>query len=93
LIVLISGRQIWAGRLLLAWSRDDLAREAGLSLRTIQVLEPKADTSSSRGKTIDAIENAFRRHGVRLMYGGAVMERAMNRREYSLATLLEIGAV
>jgi hypothetical protein len=27
------------------------------------------------------------------MYGGAVMERAMNRREYSVATLLEIGAV
>jgi hypothetical protein len=84
----ISGFQIRAGRALLQWTRRRLAKESGLYHTTIEQIEGRADTSVCRVGSLDAIEDAFRRYGVRLVEGGAIRDqRPVEATSSSVATL------
>jgi predicted transcriptional regulator len=59
---MITPAQSRAARGLLAWSQQDLAKEAGVGTVTVHQLE--AGTSQPRRATLDVIKRAFERAGV-----------------------------
>jgi transcriptional regulator with XRE-family HTH domain len=59
---MINPAQCRAARGLLAWSQQDLAREAGIGVVTVHQFE--AGTSAPRRATIDVIKRAFEEAGV-----------------------------
>jgi hypothetical protein len=67
-----------------------LAKEAGLSQGTIEQIEARHDTSVCRAGTLDAINAAFGRHGVKLAFGGAIRDqRPLETREYVSSSRVE----
>ena len=64
-MTLASKAQLRAARALLDWSRDDLARESGLSAVNIKRLESAdADWSQAKVGTMETLVETFRAHGV-----------------------------
>ena len=59
---MINSAQCRAARGLLAWSQQDLAREAGIGVVTVHQLE--AGTSAPRNATVEVIKRAFEAAGV-----------------------------
>jgi len=59
---MINSAQCRAARGLLAWSQQDLAREAGVGVITVHQLE--AGSSTPRRSTLEVIKRAFERAGV-----------------------------
>lgn len=59
---MINSAQCRAARGLLAWSQQDLAREAGIGVVTVHQLE--AGTSAPRHATLEVIKRAFDAAGV-----------------------------
>ena len=60
----VSIRQIKAARALLAWSQEDLGREAGISIPTIKRLEAADGLLGGSPTTRAKLLSAFRRGGV-----------------------------
>ncbi|MDF1720514.1 MAG: hypothetical protein P1U65_07565 [Minwuia sp.] len=56
--------QIRAARAFLRWSARDLAREADLSVPTIQRIEAQTGQIQAMMSTMGAIISAFRRYGI-----------------------------
>jgi transcriptional regulator with XRE-family HTH domain len=57
--LMITGRQIRAGRGLLGWSTDDLAERAGVSYSTVQRAEKIDGVSTMRASNLLAIQRAM----------------------------------
>src|SRR6476646_439938 len=60
----VSIRQIKAARALLAWSQEDLAAAAGVSIPTVKRLEAADGVLGGRADTILKLQNALVRAGV-----------------------------
>jgi predicted transcriptional regulator len=60
----VSIRQVKAARSLLAWSQEDLAAAAEVSLPTIKRLEAVDGALGGRNETADKIRNALQSAGV-----------------------------
>lgn len=60
---MISGAQIRAARGLLDWTRDDLAKRCGVTGPAIKNIESNPDVKPHQ-KTLEAIADVFRSHGV-----------------------------
>lgn len=60
----VSVRQVKAARMLLAWSQDDLAREAGIGLGTLKRLEADDGDLGGRPATAAAIVSALESAGI-----------------------------
>jgi predicted transcriptional regulator len=71
-ILKVSIRQIKAARALLAWSQEELAAAAGVSLPTIKRLEAKDGPLGGRDATGTRIQAALQTAGVQFIgeYGG-----------------------
>jgi DNA-binding XRE family transcriptional regulator len=63
-ILKVSVRQIKAARELLAWSQDQLAEKAGVSVPTIKRLEAKDGLLGGRAETVTKIRKALENSGV-----------------------------
>ena len=63
-ILKVSIRQVKAARALLAWSQEDLARAASLSVPTIKRLEAQDGPLGGRSETESKICSALSRAGV-----------------------------
>lgn len=61
---MITGIQIRAARTLLRWTIRDLAREAGLSVPTVQRAEVAEGVPVVQAQTLAAIQDAIERAGV-----------------------------
>jgi hypothetical protein len=72
--VMFDGSQVIAGRGLLRWSRERLAVETGLAVRTLQRIESTDGIPPVRAKTLVAIEKPLARHGVKLTPGGVTRD-------------------
>jgi len=72
--------QIRAARAFLRWSARDLAREAELSVPTIQRIEAQTGPVQAMMSTMGAIISAFRQHGITFLKddGGGVGVRYLN---------------
>ena len=60
----VSIRQIKAARALLAWSQEDLAAAAGVSIPTVKRLEAADGLLGGRADTVQKLQNALVRAGV-----------------------------
>jgi predicted transcriptional regulator len=69
---MITPAQCRAARGLLAWSQQDLAKEAGVGIVTVHQLE--AGTSEPRRATLEVIRRAFERAGVEFIEGNGAGE-------------------
>jgi transcriptional regulator with XRE-family HTH domain len=56
--------QLRAGRALLAWRQEDLAREAGVGLATLQRIERSEGPVTGNARTVWKLQNALERAGV-----------------------------
>ncbi len=65
---MISAQQIKAARALLDWKQSDLAREADISLPSINNIERQI--GSPRGDTLRSIQTAFEKMGIEFLTGG-----------------------
>jgi DNA-binding XRE family transcriptional regulator len=63
-ILKVSIRQVKAARELLAWSQDQLAQKAGVSVPTIKRLEASDGPLGGRAETINKIRTALENGGV-----------------------------
>lgn len=63
----LTGRQIKAARMLLHWDHEQLAEAAGISVSTVFRAENYAAVPRVHAVTLDAIEAALERAGVRLI--------------------------
>jgi predicted transcriptional regulator len=63
-ILKVSIRQIKAARALLAWSQEDLAASAGVSMPTIKRLEARDGPLGGRKETVSKIRSALEAAGV-----------------------------
>ena len=61
---MLTPEQIRAARAALGWSASDLAKESGLSLRTIQALENSEDLQSARKSSLLALRFALEAAGI-----------------------------
>jgi predicted transcriptional regulator len=80
-ILKVSIRQIKAARALLAWSQEDLAYKADVSIPTIKRLESADGVIGGRAETSDKIRSALERAGVEFIAenGGGPGVRLRNR--------------
>jgi DNA-binding XRE family transcriptional regulator len=65
---LITVAQIRAARALLAWSQEDLAREAGVVRRTLTGLETQ--TAETKVETMEKVVAALEAHGIEFVRQG-----------------------
>jgi predicted transcriptional regulator len=73
---MISAKQIRAGRALLGWTAQELAKNAGTSIDVIQRLETeKVSVTQARMGTIQKIVGALTNAGVDLLNGDGVRMR------------------
>ena len=63
-ILKVSIRQVKAARELLAWSQDQLAEKAGVSVPTIKRLEATDGLLGGRAETVNKIRTALESSGV-----------------------------
>jgi predicted transcriptional regulator len=63
-ILKVSIRQVKAARALLAWSQEQLASAAGVSIPTIKRLEAQDGPLGGRSKTAQQIEAALKEAGI-----------------------------
>ncbi|MFM8608203.1 MAG: helix-turn-helix domain-containing protein, partial [Hyphomicrobiales bacterium] len=63
-VMLLTGLQIRAARVLLKWTIKDLAAASGVSAPTIQRLEQDEGVAAGRMQTIAEIINAFSKSGI-----------------------------
>jgi transcriptional regulator with XRE-family HTH domain len=63
-ILKVSIRQIKAARALLAWSQEQLAAAAGVSVPTVKRLEAQDGLLGGRADTGEKIETALRKAGI-----------------------------
>lgn len=77
----ISPRQIRAGRALIDWTREDLAKASGLTVRTLTRVENSQTTS--RRTTLEALRAALEDGGIEFIpeNGGGVGVRLKRRSE------------
>ena len=68
---MITARQMKAGRALLGWDQGRLAREAGLSLPTIQRMEASEGNVRGNVDSLVKVVEALERGGVELIAEGA----------------------
>ena len=61
---MISTAQIKAARALLGWTAKDLAQQSGVSLATIQRLEPQVGVPVSHHRTLVDIKRALEAAGI-----------------------------
>ena len=74
---MIHRQQIAAARALLSWKREELARQSGVSLRTLARFESgEGDITASK---LDRIEEALTLEGIEFLDGGVRLERLMRR--------------
>src|SRR6266568_4809847 len=59
--------QLRAGRALVAYRQEDLAREAGVGLATLQRIERSEGPVTGNARTIWKLQNALERAGVRFI--------------------------
>jgi transcriptional regulator with XRE-family HTH domain len=78
----VSIRQIKAARSLLAWSQEQLAGAAGLSIPTIKRLEAKDGLVGGRAETAQKITSALQQAGIEFITenGGGVGVRLRKHR-------------
>jgi transcriptional regulator with XRE-family HTH domain len=73
---MITAKQIRAGRALLGWTAQELAKSAGTSIDVVQRLETeKVAIAKARVGTIQKIEGALTNAGVELLDGDGVRMR------------------
>jgi transcriptional regulator with XRE-family HTH domain len=79
-ILKVSIRQIKAARALLAWSQEDLANMAGISVPTIKRLEADDGLLGGRNQTATRIKGALQAAGVEFIdeNGGGAGVRLQN---------------
>jgi transcriptional regulator with XRE-family HTH domain len=78
---MISGRQIRAGRGLLEWTAEDLARAAGVTRVTVSNIE--ADIVSPQERTLKSLLEVFDKHGVEFLADEGVRIRRNEIRVFS----------
>src|ERR1700681_4881857 len=80
-ILKVSIRQIKGARALLAWSQEDLARKANISVPTIKRLEASDGPLGGRNLTSEKIQKALRTAGMEFIdeNGGGPGVRLRNR--------------
>ena len=66
---MIVGLQIRAARAMLRWTAAELGRKAGVSLPTVQRIERVDGVPTSRGDTLNNIEEALRAAGIEFVGG------------------------
>jgi transcriptional regulator with XRE-family HTH domain len=66
---MLYGAQLRAGRALLGWRQEDLAKKADVGLATLQRIEQGAGPVSGNAKTIWKLQTALEKAGVRLVGG------------------------
>jgi hypothetical protein len=69
-MTMLTSEQVRAGRALIRWEQQDLARDSGLALQTVKRLETIPGPLAAREATITAIQGAFERAGVEFVRGG-----------------------
>jgi transcriptional regulator with XRE-family HTH domain len=69
---MITSEQCRAGRAVLNWSQSDLAKESGVSLRSIQEFE--ANQRNPNPTTLQGLLAALERNGIELSQNGASLE-------------------
>lgn len=62
--IMIDSDQIRAARGLLRWSAQELAKQAGLSLPTVQRMEAAQGTPTAYAHNLEAVQRAFEQAGV-----------------------------
>jgi len=74
---MIKRQQIAAARALLSWKREELARQADVSLRTLARFESgEGDITTSK---LDRIEEALTLEGIEFIDGGVSLQRLKRR--------------
>ena len=91
-ILRVSIRQIKAARALLAWSQDDLARSAEVSIPTIKRLEASDGPLGGWDQTADKIVTAINSAGVEFIDGngggpGVRLRKSANQKRLGLRSL------
>ena len=70
---MIRRQQIAAARALLSWSREDLAKSSGVSLRTVARFESgEGDITTAK---LGQLEEALLREGIEFLDGGVRLDR------------------
>lgn len=83
---MISTTQIRAARALLGWTAQDLAKEAYITLRTIQRLEASSNIGPQRQQTLERVRAALEAQGIEFIGDpdtapGVILHRAALRRD------------
>jgi ribosome-binding protein aMBF1 (putative translation factor) len=60
----IKPHQIRAGRAMIGWSQDRLAKESGLSVLTVKRMEAPDGTGKRLAENVDAVQRALESGGV-----------------------------
>jgi transcriptional regulator with XRE-family HTH domain len=64
---MLYGAQLRAGRALLGWRQEDLAKQADVGLATLQRIEQGDGPASGNAKTIWKLQAALERAGIRFI--------------------------
>jgi len=67
---MITAAQIRAARALLRWSSQELSKQSGLSLPTIQRMESAEGVPSSYKKNVEAVRHTLANAGIIFIDGG-----------------------
>ena len=67
---MITAAQMRAARALLRWSAEELAKQSGLSLPTIQRMESANGVPSSYAKNLEAVRRTLAQAGIMFIEGG-----------------------
>jgi transcriptional regulator with XRE-family HTH domain len=70
MITMVTSEQLKAARALLKWRQVDLAEASGLALITIKRLESISGPLYARQGTIDALQHALERAGIKISNRG-----------------------
>jgi len=64
---LITSAQIRAARVMLEWTRADLAQHSGLGFSSMMRIESANGVPGAHAKTLEAIEKAFEKAGIQFI--------------------------
>jgi len=63
-LAMLTVQQIRAARAALRWSIKDLSDASGVSIRTIKMIEARAENPQGRNSTLESIRNAIESAGI-----------------------------
>ena len=69
-MALRTNRQLRAARMLAAWEQTDVAAAAGVAIGTVRRMEQLEGTIRGHAATVQKIERAFERAGIRFTENG-----------------------